>query len=667
MMKLRLCLIAIVASATMAATIANAEVTREVRSPSGRVQIQISIPKAGSSEPPHWMAIYGKKNVLTDCKLSLDVVDQGNLLAGAQINSEKSSRSNKRIPVLFGKSAFAQDNFREIRLELQAQSKLPITVVFRCYDDAIAFRYEVNSPGPAKKLVVADEMTSFKLADNPKAYVQYLENYFTSHEHAVDETSFDTVKTETLLDMPTTFVYENGIHVAITEAALRHYAGMSLLKSAVDSSLVCKLTPRPDGTKVVCDGDLQTPWRVVLIGERAGSLLESNTLYCLNKPNEIGNTDWIKPGKMSWPWWNGNIVSDGKAEPPIFSIEAQKHYIDFCAANGIAFHSTIANNTDTPWYFQTKQGVSPGPDTDVTKVRPGLDLAGILQYGRSKGVRSWTWVHQGALRGHVEEAFATFERLGWSGMMVDFFDHDDQDSVEHAEAILKAAANHHILIHFHGIWKPTGWQRTFPNLMNHEGSLNLEYLKWSNRCTPDHTMKILFTRMVAGPMDYHLGGFRAAKPSDFSVHYVAPQVMGTRGFMLAMYVCIDNPNPMIADYPDAYTNQPGFDFLKLVPTWWDETRILAGEIGHDIVTARRKGDIWYLGGMGSRDKSNLKIALSFLRSGPYEAKIWKDGPDSNANPNQVSTESLTVTRASILELAVASDGGFVVQLTPVKH
>src|SRR5262249_18006295 len=232
--------------------------------------------------------------------------------------------------------------------------------------------------------------------------------------------------------------------------------------------------------------------------------------------NAIGDTSWIKPGKMTWAWWNGNVAKDGKVEPPIFSMEAQKIYIDFCAANGILYHSVIANNTDTPCYEKSKKGVVPGPDTDVTQVRADLDLAAIRRYAESKGVRLWTWVHQAALRGRVEEAFAAFERIGWSGMMVDFFDHDDQETVEFAEEILQAAARHHILIHFHGIWKPTGVQRTYPNLMNHEGALNLEYLKWSDLCTPEHNLLMTFTRLLAGPMDYHLGGVRAVPPAAFT-------------------------------------------------------------------------------------------------------------------------------------------------------
>jgi alpha-glucosidase len=340
-----------------------------------------------------------------------------------------------------------------------------------------------------------------------------------------------------------------------------------------------------------------------------------------------------------------------------------RKYIDFCARRGIPIHSlTSTENTTTPWYRQSKPGVEPGPDTDVTRPRDGFDLAAIWQYAASKDVRLWTWVHQGALRGRVEEAFAAFEKLGWSGMMVDFFDHDDQDSVEFAESILEAAARHHILIHFHGVWKPTGWQRTYPNLMNHEGALNLEYLKWSDRCSPDHNLMMAFTRLIAGPMDYHLGGFRAVPRNQFKPRNIAPNVLGTRCHMLAMYVCFDNPAPMVADFPAAYEEQPGFDFVTLVPTWWDETWVIAGQVGELLVTARRKGTTWYLGGMSAKRSREVSVSLSFLGAGRYTARIWKDASDADRDPNRLTVQTLNLSSADTLSLHLALDGGFVAQL-----
>ena len=251
--------------------------------------------------------------------------------------------------------------------------------------------------------------------------------------------------------------------------------------------------------------------------------------------------------------------------------------------------------------------------------------------------------------------------------MVDFFDHDDQETVEFSEEILQAAARHHIAIHFHGIWKPTGMQRTYPNLMNHEGALNLEYLKWSDRCTPEHTLLLTFTRLIAGPMDYHSGGFRAVTRADFKPHNIAPNVLGTRCHQLATYVCFDNPNPMVADYPTAYEGQPGFDFLRVVPTWWDETHVRIGEVGKLLVTARRKGRQWYVGGMSAKRARDVALPLSFLGRGGYTVRIWRDAADSETHPNRLSTETRTLSSADTLHLRTAPDGGFVVQFSPLRH
>ena len=642
------------------------EAPKTLRSPDGRLGVQITLPPPGSAETPHWSATFGGNTILSDCRLSLEVADGGELLAGVRVRKESSRSADERVRILFGKADLARDRYAETRLSLENRQHRPVNLVFRCYDDAIAFRYEVPQQAGKEQLTVTEEGTSFGFSGNPRAYVQYLENYQTSHEHNVTSTHYRDLKMDTLLDLPALFAWEDGTYLAITEAALRHYAGMSLMRpasSAGKMDLVCRLTPRADGTKVVRHLPVETPWRVVMIGDRAGALLESNVVYCLNAPSVVKDTSWIKPGKMTWNWWNGYLY-ESKPEGPNLSLPEVRKYVDFCARNGILYHSVIADETDTPWYRQAHKGITPGPDTNATQPRADLDLQGIRRYADSKGVRLWTWVHQAALRDRVEEAFAAYEKLGWSGMMVDFFDHDDQDTVEHAEAILEAAARHHILIHFHGIWKATGWQRTYPNLMNHEGALNLEYLKWSDRCTPEHNLLMAFTRLVAGPMDYHLGGFRAVTRAEFKPQKIAPNVLGTRGHHLAMYVCFDNPNPMVCDYPAAYEGQPGFDFLKVVPTSWDETRVLVGEVGEILVTARRRDQTWYVGGMAAKRARELELPLSFLGTEPYMAKIWKDVPNSETNPNHLTTETFPVAAGDTLKLRVATDGGFVAQFSP---
>jgi alpha-glucosidase len=646
---------------------ATAEKPDILSSPDGQIEVSIQMPAANSVFRPRWSGRFHGERILTDCSLGLQTADSGELLAGARVLQRRTRAVERRIPVLFGKADYANETFREIRFVLINHEHRRVEVVFRCYDDAIAFRYELPTPAKAP-VTITDESTSFNLEGDPMAYVQYLENFKTSHEHNVTPVQYGEIRQDSLLDLPLTVSWNGKMYAAITEASLRHYAGMSLLRPSsrqAGKGLVCQLTPRADGTKVVGTQPLQTPWRVVLVADRPGALLESETIYCLNEPSVIKDTSWIKPGKLTFHWWNGDVYN-GQPGLPILSTEMAKKYIDFCARYGIPFDSlTSTEGLTTPWYQQSTPGVAPGPDTDVTRPRDGFDLAAIRRYAEAKHIRLWTWVHQAALRGRVEEAFTAFEKLGWSGMMVDFFDHDDQDSIELAESILQAAARHHILIHFHGVWKPTGWQRTYPNLMNHEGALNLEYLKWSDRCSPEHDLMMAFTRLVAGPMDYHLGGFRAVPRGRFAPRNIAPNVLGTRCHMLALYVCFDNPTPMVADYPTAYEGQQGFDFLTQVPTWWDETHVLDGQIGELLVAARRKGGTWYMGGVSAKHPREVNLPLSFLKASHYAAKIWKDAPDTDSDPNHLATEVESFTPGDTLKVHLALDGGFVAELVPL--
>ncbi|MFO1501762.1 MAG: glycoside hydrolase family 97 catalytic domain-containing protein [Verrucomicrobiota bacterium] len=640
----------------------------QLSSPDDRIRVSIQWPVAGTTDRPIWSATFRGQPILTNCGLGLQTAEAGELLAGSKLAGKEDHSVRERIPVLFGRADHADDHFNETRLAVDSVRQERISVTFRCYDDAIAVRYELGARAGSGSVTITDESTSFRFEGEPTAYVQYLENYQTSHEHNVVAAPAAAIRAETLVDLPLTLAWSNGTCAAITEAALRRYAGMALTRpgqGADRDALVARLTPRPDGTKVVGTLPLATPWRVVLLADRPGALLESRTIYCLNEPSAVRDVSWIKPGKITFSWWNGDVY-DGTPGQPILSFAMAKKYIDFCAQAGLPIHSmTSTEPPTTPWYQQSKRSVEPGPDTDVTRPRAGFDLDRIRRYAEGKNIRLWTWVHQGALRGRVEEAFSAFERLGWSGMMVDFFDHDDQESVEFAEAVLAAAARHRILIHLHGIWKPTGWERTYPNLMNHEGALNLEYLKWSEACPPEHNVLMAYTRLIAGPMDYHLGGFRAVPRAEFKPRNVGPNVLGTRCHMLGLYVCFDNPTPMVADYPMAYQGQPGFEFIQEVPTWWDETRVVAGEIGQFLVTARRKGQTWYLGAISARQPRGLSLPLTFLGPRRYAATLWQDSADPD--PNHLVKTTATFSAADALPIKLALDGGFVARFDPARE
>lgn len=640
-------------------------------SPNRQIQLEVKLPDPGTRELPEWSARFRGSAVLRNCELGIQTAERGNVLSGARRVRTQTREQNELVRIPFGKASEARDRFKELRLSFASPNDVLTDVIFRCYDDAIAVRYELQgAKGVGQQLTVLDELTSFELQGNPTAHVQFLENYQTSHEHEVVSEPLAAIPPGVLLDTPLTLVWPDGMVASIAEAALRRYAGLSLSKrtNQLDRmTLASRLTPRADGSKVVRPLPMTTPWRVVLLANRLGALLESTTIHCLNEPSVIGDPGWISPGKITFHWWNGDVY-DGVPGLPMLSTEMNRKYIDFCARSGIPTHSiTSTEGVTTPWYYQTSEGVAPGPDTDVTRPRPGFDLDQIRSHARSQNVKLWTWVHQAALRGRVEEAFAAFERMGWSGMMVDFFDHDDQEHVEFAEEILAAAARHHVLIQLHGIWKPTGLERTYPNLVNHEGALNFEYLKWSDRCTPEHTLRMLYTRMIAGPMDYHLGGFRAVPRELFKPRQVAPNVLGTRCHQLALYVALDNPNPMLADFPTAYEGQPGFDFLTSVPTWWDETRGLAGEIGAFHVCARRKGADWYMGGLSASLPRDFKVPLRFLGRGRYRLHLWADVPGKDHDPNLLQEQTRWVRSGDVLSVSTVRDGGWVAHLQGVAE
>ncbi|UCG56232.1 MAG: glycoside hydrolase family 97 catalytic domain-containing protein, partial [Phycisphaerales bacterium] len=388
---------------------------------------------------------------------------------------------------------------------------------------------------------------------------------------------------------------------------------------------------------------------------KAGLHLESNLLVCLNDPPQ-DDFSWVQPGKTTWHWWNGT-AEEGLPFQCGMNYETHKHYIDFCARHGITYHSVVAD--DKPWHQQSQVNFAPGPDTDILKPRPELEFPTILEYARRRGVGIRLWVHWRALNDRLEEAFTRYEQWGIRGLMVDFLDRDDQEMVKFCERVLESAARHKLHIQFHGSYKPSGEHRTFPNLVNREGVLNLEYLKWSDRCTPQHNVNVAYTRSLAGPTDYHLGGFRSVSPAQFKPRNANPCVLGTRCHHLALYVVYENPMPMVCDTPSAYEGQMGFEFLKQVPTTWDETRFLAGEAGQFVVVARRKDTVWYLGGITNDTARQLALPLHILGPGEYEAKVFVDGSTGKDEPNAVRLERQMVTARKSLKVAMASGGGFV--------
>jgi len=531
--------------------------------------------------------------------------------------------------------------------------------VVRAFDGGIGFRYEFPAQ-QLKSYTLTDELTQFNINGNPRVRTLFLPNYTSSHEGEYSILPLDQIKADTLMDLPALFELNENIFLAISEASLSNYAGMYLVKDK--GKLVSRLSPLPGQTTIKAKLPIpyQTPWRVLMISDRIGDFIESNILTNLNEPCKISDVSWIKPGKATWPWWNGNVTPDTSFAPGN-NFETNKYFIDFCAANKIEYHSVVEYGGHE-WYVSDGVNFSPGPNTDVTKPVPGLDMQQVCDYAKQKGVGIRVWVHWQALYPKLDAAFTQYEKWGIAGLMVDFMDRDDQEMVNIQEEILRKAAEHKLHIQFHGAYKPTGLHRTWPNEFTREGVMNYEYDKWSDAMTPEHDINVAFTRLIAGPTDYHLGGFRAVPKSKFKIQYTRPLVMATRAHMLAMYVVLESYLALVSDYPDAYLGQPGFDFLQQVPTTWDESKVISARVGEWITIARRKGDDWYIGAINNSSQREIKIDFDFLGSDAYEAKIYSDAADAEVNPNNLDVKSIILKKGDSLKIRLAAGGGLAIHV-----
>ncbi len=623
-------------------------------------QLTFSFVVAGGH--PEYSVDYKNRILVEHSELGLTFAD--NDLFGNDIETGHITLANgiEDYTLPEGKTSKVHDAYKEAIIPMKESTgkKRLINLRVRVFNDGVGFRYEFPEQKGWPGYILTDENTHFNLTGNPTARVAFLENFTTSHEHLYNVMPLATIKNDTLIEMPALFEFPGKIYMAITEANLLDYAGMSLIKR--NGMLTSQLSPLPgqDAIKVKATLPHHTPWRVMMISDRVGALIESNILTDLADPCKIQDLGWLKPGKATFHWWNGDISPDTTWEPGE-NFDFEKYYIDFCARNGIEYH-TVIGYRQVAWYQNDGEQYAPGPHTDVTKPRPGLDIQALSDYARSKGVRLRFWVHWQALYPKLDSAFALYEKWGIEGMMVDFLDRDDQEMVKMQEEILQKAAAHHLEIQFHGAYKPTGLSRTYPNESTREGTLNYENDKWGNLITPDDDINIPFTRGLAGCTDYHLGGFRAAPKDNFKVTAVRPHVLGTRCHMLAMYIVLENHMAMVCDEPEAYEGQDGFDLLCKMPTVWDETVVPGAEVGQWVSIARRKGTDWYVGMINNNTARTVSIPLSFLPAGNYRAEIYKDGADAVNNPNLLVKETKEVNSTGSLEINLPSGGGEVIHL-----
>jgi alpha-glucosidase len=441
--------------------------------------------------------------------------------------------------------------------------------------------------------------------------------------------------------------------MAIAEADMRNYTAMYLVNpsgSWTGHWFESQLGPQVDNPDVCLAGSLplRSAWRVLMVGDQPGRLIENNALTSLNPESVIKDTSWIRPGKASWNWWGGSIGPDGKTA---FTTENMKYHVDFSAKSGFEYMLI-----DSGWAARG----------DITKMNGRVDVPEVVRYAESKKVKIWIWLGYKDTDRQMKEAFPIYEKWGVVGLKIDFVERDDQDGTDFYYRVAELAAKHHLMVDFHGCTKPSGMDRTYPNVMGYEAILGMEQSKAGSRDNPDSHVMLPFTRMLAGRMDYTPGGFDNVTKAEFQPRMSKPMVMGTRAHQLAMYVAYEAPIQMVSDYPAAYEGQPAFEFIKKVPASWDETRVIDGEPGEYITIARRLGDQWYLGVMTNWTARKLDIPLSFLGKGQYKAEIYADAPDADASPKKVAIEEKTVDSSARLTAPLAPGGGYAVRFVPLQ-
>ncbi len=637
-----------------------------VASPDNKISLSFdlkSLPAPyASGQRAYYRVTYQGNPVLTDSPLGLDFVGAPALNHDFSIQSSSMASHDSSWQDRINDNLTVRDHYNQltVRLEERQAPHRRVELIFRAYNSGVAFRYLLPRQPALGKFALAGEDTGFYFTQAAPAFALNLGSFTTPYEGEFERTSLDQFKPSSIVNLPLLVHIPNGPWVALLEADLEDYAGMYVGAAAgFPNGLASKLSPLPDhpGTAVIASTPKSTPWRVIMINPRPGGLIESTDLILnLNPPCALKDTSWIEPGKTAWDWWSGDYDTDVNFKPGM-NTPTLEHYIQFAADHHLPYMLI-----DAGWARHSNQ--QKGWETaDITHWNSNVDLPAILAFARQRHVKVILWMHWKSVKRQMNQAFPLFQKWGVAGVKIDFMNRDDQEMVNFYYQMARTAARYHLVVDFHGAFKPTGMRRTYPNQLTREGVMGMEYSKWSYRTTPYHDVILPFTRMLAGPMDYTPGCFNNATKEQFKPRQVNPMCQGTRAHQLAMYVVFFSPLQMLSDYPEIYDHSPGMAFLDQVPTVWDETRVVDGDPGEYVTIARKKGDKWYLGSMTNWTPRDLDIPLDFLGAGTYQAEIFADGPDAAQNAKSLTISKKWVKAGDHLSARLAPGGGLAVIFT----
>lgn len=622
----------------------------KILSPNGKIKLELNI-----SDEITWNVSLNEVPVIAPSSLSLEVNDKV-LGKEPKVRSDKAEKIRETItPVVPLKSKTVENHYNSLLLNFKGNYE----VAFRVYDDGVAYRFQTAFKDDIE---VNRESLRVNFPAGYQIYFPEEESYISHYERTYLDTTLSSISEERFCSLPTLLSSEEGVNVLITEASLVDYPNMFLYGTGGNAltsefpKVVLETSPNPvraDREEKITKnaayiaktkGTRNFPWRVFTITSNDGDIVESNLVFKLSRPSTLDQTDWIKPGKVAWDWYNANNLYGVDFRAGL-NTETYKYYIDFAAANDLEYIIL-----DEGWSIST---------TDLTAPNPHLDLEELIAYGKGNDVGIILWMLWKPLDQNMESLLDQFAAWGAKGIKVDFMQRADQDMVNFYERVAKESAERKLLVDLHGAYKPTGLHRAYPNVMTFEGLKGAENNKWSKANTPDHNLTLPFIRMVAGPMDYTPGVMVNANEKGFRAIFDTPMSMGTRCHQLAMYVVYESPLQMLADSPTNYYREPeSTKFIAEIPVIWDETRVLEAKVSDYILMARKKDEKWYVGAMTDWTPREFNLDCSFLGEGNYSIEIMQDGINADRNANDYQRITKKITKDSVLQLTLAPGGGW---------
>jgi len=632
----------------------------EVKSPNGAIVLKIE-----TGARLQWSVQHGGQQIIMPSPISL-VLQNGEILGDhVKISAHRTESVSTKFDAINYRKKVVDDIYNQITLNCKGD----YGVIFRVYDDAVAYRFFTSMPG---EIIIKNEEADFNFTADHQVFVPIQQDYRdgrmfnSSFEALYREIKLSQFPKDSLAFLPVLVDVGQDRKILLLEADLEDYPGMYLDVNGNNTGFKGVYAPYPLETYAKSlniipgksadyiartIGTRSFPWRVIVISEQDKDLLNCDIIQKLASPCRLSDISWIKAGQVSWDWWNALNIShvDFRAG---MNTATYKYFIDF------------ASMYEVPYILLDAGWNVPG---EITKARPEIDLEELVSYGNQKNVGLILWLSWKDVLQQKETAFPFYNKTGIKGLKIDFIDRDDQVAVVSTYEIVKLAAENHLLVDFHGIFKPTGLQRTYPNLVGNEGVRGMENVKWANEDVPRYDVTLPFIRNLAGPMDYTPGSMRNSNQANFFPVYSMPMSKGTRVHQMAMYVVFEVPLQMLSDNPTIYMREHECtEFITKIPTTFDETVPLDGKVAEYVTIARRKGESWYVGAMTNWTPRELTLDFSFLDSGNYEAVVFKDGINADRDATDYKREVIKISSGDKLNIQLSNGGGWVARIEKLQ-